>query len=159
MTGTELKNIIKSYDIKQGDIAQTIGVSAQAFTSYYHTTDVRQETIDKIDAAIWQLTDGQHGLMRNDVNKPTDPQQKDNIIDTLAGVVKDVERELADIRIIRSELQQQRERMDALEQQREKIFTERMQQLTELLRHHNPFGGVGNVAFPDMAAEENTPPK
>lgn len=160
MTGKELKEVIKGLNLKQKEIALAIGVSEQAFTSYFRTTDVRQETLDKIDKAIRQLTDGQHGLTKEQkTNEPI--KHKENIIDTLAGVVKDVERELADIRIIRAELVQQRERIEQRESEREQLFHDRMKQIADLADRLNLFGGVGNIPFADLniAADENPRPK
>lgn len=155
MTGKELKEVIKGINLKQKEIALAIGVSEQAFTSYFRTTDVRQETLDKIDAAIRHLTGGKHKLIEQKTNE-TEPIQQNNIIDTLAGVVKDVERELADIRIIRAELYQQRERIEQREREREELFAKRMQELSDIA---NRLSRGLNSERIDMAAEENPRPK
>ncbi len=158
MTGLELKNIVKGYAIKQRDLARIIGVSEQALTSYFRTTDVRQETLDKIDAAIRQLTNGQHGLVHDE---PVELPAKDISLDTLAGMIKAVESELADIRIIRAELQQQLSRMNILENEREQRFASKMQKLEQFAQKLNLFGGVGSIALSDSdpAKDENPRPK
>ncbi len=145
MTGLELKDIIRGYHIKQKDLARAIGVSEQALTSYFRTTDVRQETLDKIDNGIKLLTNNEHGVfdMENKMPaEPVTPIQQGNIIDTLGGVVKDVERELADIRLIRVELQQARD-----------DFKSAAATLTKLINRLNQAERL------DVAADENPRPK
>lgn len=145
MTGAELKNIIKGLPLKQKEIALAVGVSDQAFASYFRTTDVRKETIDKIDTAIYQLTNGQYRLVEQKQKETTPlPEQNENIIETLAGVVKDVERELADIRIMRSELIQARDEFRTATQELRAIIS----QLT-----------TATTVDLHMAADENPRPK
>lgn len=167
MNGAEIKKLVKSCQIKQKDLARHIGVTEQALTSYFRTTDLRQETIDKIEAGIQEMSNGKYSIYFIPKKEPefapaksAEPTQQKNIIDTLSGVVKDVERELADIRIIRAELYQQHEQIKQREKEREKIFAERMKQISDLADRLNLFGGVGNISFASIeAADENPRPK
>lgn len=72
----------------------------------------------------------------------SEEKKEQNIIDTLGGVVKDVERELADIRLIRVELQQARDDFRAA--------------TAELAKLINSFGHSERL---DVAADENPRPK
>lgn len=78
----------------------------------------------------------------DEVVKHSKSENETNIIDTLGGVVKDVERELADIRLLRVELQQARDDFR-----------------TETVRLSNLIRQLSNSFRMDVATDENPRPK
>lgn len=63
MNGNEFKTIIERTHLGKVKLAKAMGISFQSFSQYYRTTDLRKETIDKLDFAIRKLTNDEHKLL------------------------------------------------------------------------------------------------
>lgn len=118
MNGNEFKTIIERTHLGKVKLAKAMGISFQSFSQYYRTTDLRKETIDKLDFAIRKLTNDEHKLLDylddsqkdllelnvdanqvatpakdhgSGVNNGVDSENINKIIDTCARVVMDME--------------------------------------------------------------------
>lgn len=88
MNGKYLKKVIENSGLPKGRLAAMMGVSYQAFAQYYRTTDLRQETLDKLDNAIRALTNDMKSLA--DFMPPLEPSADTIACEPLPPITSDV---------------------------------------------------------------------
>lgn len=69
MEGKELKQRIKELHLTSRQIAAEMGVTEQAMTSFYKASSVRNDTLQKFDKAIENLTKGKYNLLPTQQNE------------------------------------------------------------------------------------------
>lgn len=74
MNGEELKKRLKDLHLKARFVAEEMGVTEQAMTSFYKTAEIRKDTLDRIEKAIRHLTDGRYGLFKEEDVIPEEKQ-------------------------------------------------------------------------------------